>query len=135
MSNVKQCRQCGRLFESLGSNLCPRCMEDMEKDFVTVKEYVYDHSDANVFDISNETGVPEKTVLEFLREGRLSMSGADLHCEECGASITTGRYCSECQNKLEIILKSAYRPPASKKESNTPPSGRMHFDYRKRNNS
>mgnify|MGYP000574973051 FL=1 len=130
MNSVKQCKQCGRLFESFGENLCPRCVEEMEESYAKVKDYVYDHPDANVFDVSKETGVPEKTVLEFLREGRLSMNAAELECEECGAPITCGRFCSECKNKLENVLMSAYRPP--KKEEKNPPTGRMHIDYRRK---
>ena len=132
MNNVKQCKQCGRLFESFGAHICPRCTEDLEESYNKVKDYVYDHPDANVFDVSKETGVPEKTVLEFLREGRLSMSTADLECEECGKPITTGKLCSECKNKLENVLMSAYKPPKKEDSDNgkSSPSGRMHIDYR-----
>lgn len=130
MNNVKQCRKCGRLFESFGESLCPRCIAEMEEDYIKVKDYVYDHPDANVFDVSKETGVAEKTVLEFLREGKLSMSAAELYCEECGKHITTGKLCSECKNKLENVLMSAYRPPKKEDKDKTPPSGRMHIDYR-----
>lgn len=129
MNNVKQCKQCGRLFESFGAHLCPRCADELEQNFLVVKDYVYDHPDANVFDVAKETGIPEKMVLEFLREGRLSMNTAELDCEECGKPISSGRFCSECKNKLENVLMSAYRPP--KKEDKSPPSGRMHIDYGK----
>ena len=128
MNKVKQCKQCGRLFESFGESLCSRCIAELEDLYTKVKDYVYDHPDANVFDVSKETGVPEKTVLEFLREGKLSMNAAELECEECGKSISTGRLCSECKNKLENVLMSAYKPP--KKEDKSPPTGRMHIDYR-----
>jgi flagellar operon protein (TIGR03826 family) len=129
MNNVKQCRQCGRLFESFGAHLCPRCVDEMEQNFIIVKDYVYDHPDANVFDVTKETGVPEKTVLEFLREGRLSMQASELECEECGTPISSGRLCSECKNKLENVLMSAYKP--AKKEDKSPGTARMHIDYKR----
>jgi flagellar operon protein (TIGR03826 family) len=132
-SNVKQCRQCGRLFQSFGANVCPDCAEELDRCFRIVKNYLYDHPDANIFDTARETGVPEKMVLGFLREGRLSVSGAEgmLECESCGAPISGGRFCLDCQNRLESELGSACKPEQAKKEEarKTSPLGRMHVNY------
>ncbi len=133
-SNVKQCKQCGGLFQSYGADICQTCAEKMDQSFRIVKNYIYDHPDVNVVEISKETGVAEKMILGFLREGRLSLDAAEgiLSCESCGAPISGGRFCSKCQNNLESLLSSAYRPCAKKKEEarkSTSP-GRMHIDYR-----
>jgi flagellar operon protein (TIGR03826 family) len=132
-TNVKQCRQCGRLFQSFGSNICPVCAEELDRYYLIVKDYLYDHPDANLFDIVRETGVPEKIVLGFLREGRLSVDieGAMLECEECGAPIASGRFCPKCQGKLEKMLNISHKPeetpkPETRKAS---PSGRMHVRH------
>jgi len=133
-TNVKQCRQCGRLFQSRGSSMCPVCAEEMDGNFVIVKEYLYDHPDANLSDTARETGVPEKIVLEFLREGRLSVdvAGTMLECEECGAPITNGRFCLKCQGRLEKMLNNACKPEVTPKSETrkVSSSGRMHVSYR-----
>ena len=118
-TNVKQCRHCRRLFQSFGSNLCPVCAEELDGYFITVKEYLYDHPNADLLETTRETGVPEKIVLGFLREGRLSVSGMSdmLKCEECDAPISSGRFCPDCQNKLEQMLSSAYRRRKSRTDA------------------
>lgn len=127
-SNVKQCRQCGILFQSLGSNICPNCAEELDRQFHTVKNYLYDNPDANVFDITRDTGVPENLILRFLREGLLTVSVADgsLECEECGEAITSGRYCSKCERTLENILIGAIKQEPRKEEKKASSVGRMH---------
>ena len=133
-STVKQCRHCGRLFQSYGANICENCAEEIDQCFMTVKNYIYDHPEVNVMEISKETGVEEKMILGFLREGRLSLDAAEgvLECESCGTPISGGRFCSQCQNKLANLLDSACQPaPGKKEEMRKPPSsGRMHLNYR-----
>ncbi len=131
--NIKQCRQCRKLFESFGSVICPECAEELDRSFQTVKNYLYDHPDANVFEITKETGVAEKIVLSFLKEGRLSMNTTEgiLVCEKCGMPISAGRFCSDCQNMLESALSSAYRPEQEKRGEmqKTWSPGRMHVNH------
>ncbi len=137
MSKVQQCRQCGRIFTSLGSDTCPACAEEIDEYFRKVKNYIYDHPDANVTEISEGVKVPEKLVLRFLKEGRLSVDESvyALECERCGAPISAGRYCKKCQG----LLQSAFRrvvpeqPERQAKKAEASRSGlaRMHFDYKK----
>lgn len=136
-TRVIQCRQCGRLFQSLGNNICPGCVEELDKSFEMVKNYIYDNPDANVLEISKATGVPEKQVLEFLREGRLFINNPEevIQCERCGKPLNGGRYCAACQAALENALGSvAPSPSASKDQAEYTGSGygKMHFNYRGR---
>ena len=134
-SDVKQCRQCGILFQSLGSNICPGCAEEMDRYFHTVKNYLYDHPEANVFDIARDTGVAENLILRFLREGLLAVSVADgtLTCDECGEAITGGRYCKVCERKLENVLIGAIRLEPDKREQvgKNAGSARMHVSLKR----
>lgn len=138
---VQQCRQCKRLFQSYGANVCPECADKIDKDFISVKDFLYDNPNANVIEIIEETGVSEKTVLSFLREGRLSVSSNNgiLECSECGAPISTGRYCSSCMSRLENALRGASKSvlPKKDKENNFSSGGAhtggIHSDYNKRN--
>lgn len=135
-STIRQCKSCGQLFQSFGADICPECAEELDRCFSEVKRYVYDHPEATVMDIVQGTGVEEKTVLRFLREGRLSVNAPEgsVRCEECGAPITGGRFCSVCRSRLEGLLNGAYRPEAGKKSESggkapLPGPGRMHVRH------
>ena len=132
-SNVRQCRQCGKLFQSFGAGICPECAEELDRSFRVVKDYLYDHPDANVFEITKETGVAEKMVLSFLKEGRLSINTGEnmLQCEKCGKPISEGRFCNECRSMLENALSSAFKPEPEKRDETrkSGSSGRMHVSH------
>ena len=133
MGKVMMCKQCGKLFQSLGSSNCPVCVEEMDKAFKVVKEYLYDHEDATVLNVVKDTGVPEKYVLSFLKEGRLDIenSAEILKCEDCGKAITSGRYCISCRNKLANALENAIGFTAAKDKSGSDMrmQARMHSRY------
>lgn len=132
-ANIRQCRQCGKLFQTFGSGICPGCAEELDRCFKVVKSYLYDHPDANVFETAQSTGVSEKIILDFLREDRLSIKAADgmLLCESCGMPISAGRYCGKCQNSLESALLSCCKPDPNKHEETRKisGSGRMHVNH------
>lgn len=102
---LKNCKRCGRLYQGTGGNVCPVCMDNMDKDFLKVREYIYNNPSANVSSIAKETGVDEKTILEFLRDGRLELYSISkgLECKRCGAWIKTGRYCEDCIKELKVF--------------------------------
>lgn len=131
---VTQCKHCGKLFQSWGSEFCPSCTDEVDASFSKVKDYIYDHPETNVMDISEGTGVSEKMVLYFLKEGRLSLGDKvyGLECELCGASISSGRLCSKCQNVFQSAIKVSSPQPEKKREEETGrgSSIRMHFDYK-----
>ncbi|WP_054693806.1 hypothetical protein [Syntrophomonas palmitatica] len=83
-----------------------------------------DHPRASVVEVSEETGVEEEKILQYLRDGRLISSGFTevITCERCGKSIRAGRYCEACKAILDIQLKSAI-PQAQRPEppENKPP--------------
>ena len=132
-SRVMQCKQCSRIFQSYGPNICPVCAEELDKSFQKVKNYLFEHPQANVIDICNGTDVSEKTVLYFLKEGRLAVDGMSfLECDRCGEPISKGRFCSRCQAMFEKELdRVATKPKQEGALDGRSGLGRMHFDYRK----
>lgn len=109
MDAFKNCPRCGKLFKSYGNTVCQECIATEESDFKLVKEYIYDHENANIIEISEETGVSAEKIIRFLKEERLLMTSNDcnaaLVCESCGSPIQTGRYCSGCKKELEASFK------------------------------
>ncbi|MEA1962368.1 MAG: TIGR03826 family flagellar region protein [Bacillota bacterium] len=101
-ASLRNCPECGRLFAYTGRNLCPRCMEKEEEDYMVVRRYIRDHRGASIFEVSEETGIEEDKILRFLKEGRLESRGFKnvVQCERCGKSINQGRYCESCLQEM-----------------------------------
>ncbi|MGE4484070.1 MAG: hypothetical protein AB7C97_03025 [Oscillospiraceae bacterium] len=99
---IKSCKFCGKLFKSMGSDVCPVCSVKLDEDFIRIREYLYDDPEnVNINEIAEKTGVAEKTILYFVNEGRLSQKldpSGSLKCAICGAQIRSGRLCQKCLN-------------------------------------
>ncbi len=131
---VKNCRQCGRLFNYVGGsyrNLCPNCIRALEEEFEIVKEYIRDNRDATMSQISEACDVSVKQIEKWVREERLYFadnSPVGISCESCGAMIRTGRYCEACRNKMASKLGGAYsEKPVESVKSNIEKNARMRF--------
>lgn len=108
--NVKNCPECGRIFNYTGRDLCPKCIGEDEEQFKRVKEYLRDNPGANIEVVSQTTEVDEKKIIRYLREGRLQLTpgstGIMLYCERCGTQILSGRVCDNCAKDLKNGLSS-----------------------------
>ncbi len=131
---LRNCRRCGRPFLYAGLPLCPDCQEEEERVFQILKDYLYDHPEAQLGQIVRETGVPYEVIVRFLRDGRLTLKGAEspLRCEHCGAPIGSGRLCEPCTAALERELSRGLRGGrASVPVTGGPPgAGRRMYTYR-----
>lgn len=111
MSDVRNCRKCGKIFTFLGgSPICPACKQLDEDDFKRVKEYLYDNPGSNLTQVSVELDISVEKIKRFLKDGRLEIVSEDgnmfLECESCGKAIKSGRYCGDCERNLASNLKS-----------------------------
>lgn len=128
MSELKNCKKCGRMFSSENGQLfCSKCRTNDEEDFKIVREYIYDHPDSTVHDVHEATEVSEEKILKFLRQGRLMLKGegVGLECERCGKGISSGRFCDKCAHELKNGFKDAFAQD-SKKTSQSNKSVGMH---------
>ena len=86
-------------FSGLGEYTCPKCGKKYYDDYGIVRNYLDQHRQATVTQISIDTGVKDNEVTRMLREERLEVSSDSksfLNCEACGKPIRSGRYCPEC---------------------------------------
>ncbi|SDB06255.1 flagellar protein [Eubacterium oxidoreducens] len=110
---VKNCKECGRLFNWMnGPKICPACVKKVEDKFQEVKEYVRNNKGASLEQISEDNDVAIKQIKQWVREERLvfaedSMVGID--CELCGKMIRTGKYCNECKDKVQNNLATGIK--------------------------
>jgi len=122
--NIIQCQFCKKPFASLGGRICPECLQQIDKDFITVRDYIYENKHANIDKISEETEVKKAVIIHLLKEGRLIIDGPDggggvLSCEMCKKPINTGRLCKECMGSVASSMDksvSASKKPAPVKE-------------------
>ena len=103
--NIVQCMYCKKPFASLGGRICPACNEKIDRDFITVRDYIYEHKSSNIDIIAEETEVPKHIIIHLLKEGRLVIDGPAggggiLHCEMCKKPINTGRLCKDCTGNV-----------------------------------
>ena len=134
MPDLRNCPVCGKVFVKINRNLCPDCIEKEEKEFEVVRKYLKDNPGASVEEISEITGVDEKKVLRWMREGRIDVeySGGEtgLSCKRCGAPISLGNLCSNCIRLLSGQMKSAASSipsPAPSEEKGKDPKERRMF--------
>lgn len=130
--DVRNCAKCGKLFQYIGGPpICPNCKRKEEEDFELVKNYIYENKNANMIEISNETGVSTKLIERFIREGRLMLSEdspISLKCEKCGADIRTGRFCEACSRSLSNEIRmSTGAKQAPNKHTEVREKDKMHF--------
>lgn len=127
--NIRQCKECGNLFQSMGKPVCADCMDELDRKFLKVRDYLYKHPEASIKEVSDKTEVAERYILDFLKEERLSLQNASgfLQCELCKKPITAGRFCSNCQGSLQKAFASPEpeKPAAPDNPANR--GARMHI--------
>lgn len=107
---VKNCDTCGKIYNSvMGIKTCPVCLKIEEEKFRIIKDYIYANPGATIDEVSTELSVTKKTILRYLKEGRLETIGDQkvLNCEHCGVPISYGKFCNDCSREMALDLKSA----------------------------
>ena len=130
--DVKNCKQCGRLFNYMGGlQICPSCKEKLEEKFQQVKEYIRQHGKAGLQEIADENDVDIKQIKQWVREERLVFakdSDIMIECENCGAPIRSGRFCPNCVNKMQSNLaRGIKQAPTPEPAKNSHDKDRMRF--------
>jgi ribosomal protein L32 len=116
---VDNCEQCGKLFSSLSSRLCPECADRMDTYLGKAKEVLYRRPDIGVMDLAEEANIPFDVLKTFMREGRLQFrqtGTALIDCEMCGRPIISGTKCQACQDRLTgyvTQMKQPQEPPGA----------------------
>ncbi len=112
--DLRNCPKCGKLFAFTTRNMCPDCIKEEDDEFALVREYINEHIEATIDEVSEATGISTSKILKFLKEGRLMISPSNINivirCEMCDEPILTGRYCKKCAEKFAKGFKgSAYK--------------------------
>ncbi len=70
---IQICRRCKKLLNDnyVVSHLCPDCIAKDKEDYRLVKEYIQSHANSNAYEVSKETGVSLKVIMQFIKEDRV----------------------------------------------------------------
>jgi flagellar operon protein (TIGR03826 family) len=100
---VRNCPNCGRLFNYIRTNLCPVCIKEAEEEFQKVRIHLRDNPNISIIELAEDTGVEEDKIIQWIREGRIESKGlkeAPLKCVKCGVGIYSGTHCAVCSKDL-----------------------------------
>ncbi|HHY74195.1 MAG TPA: hypothetical protein GX497_13430 [Bacillus bacterium] len=110
MPELSNCPKCGRLYVRNLHGICDACRKEEDKLFEKVYQFIRkrENRTASIPEIVEATGVPEDTIMRFVKEGRIRTTqfpNLGYRCESCGAMIQKGRLCINCTSTLESDLK------------------------------
>jgi predicted amidophosphoribosyltransferase len=109
--DIVQCKICKRPFQSFGGRTCPDCMQKIDKDFITVRDYIYENPDSGIDKVAEETKVDRAIILHLLKEGRLILDNPEaeclLVCDLCKKPISSGRFCKDCKDKVAFTMNQS----------------------------
>lgn len=131
MGDFKYCKNCGTLFTSYGSKICPECMDKEEDEFRIVRDYIWDNPGGNMKQVAEATEVDLEKIMKWLREERLILKmeeggeafDSGLKCMGCGKNISSGKYCENCKGNLSRDLQKEAAAGKAKLESSKPAEG------------
>ncbi|NLU42586.1 MAG: hypothetical protein GXX08_10320 [Firmicutes bacterium] len=117
---LANCPRCRRPFINQGWNLCPICIEQEDKAFDVIRQYLDKKPGASLYQICFHTGVDEDVVISLIQRGKLKSVERRLthKCARCGAEvlIVDGDFCERCQRELQSKVSRAIRDLSSKAE-------------------
>lgn len=112
MLKLTTCAICGKMFEMAGfREVCPNCIEKDMHDFNVIRDYLYVHPGAKVFEVSNNLDIPVPVIKRYLKEGRLEIiekHNIFLKCEKCGKPICSGTQCDDCMKQSSHGFRTVY---------------------------
>lgn len=108
------CQECGGMmvFKGVGEYQCEKCGLLAYDDYGKARNYLEKHTGATSAQVSEATGVSQRSIREMLKEARLEIAANSnffLQCEICGASIRMGRFCPKCETAYHRSMEEKAR--------------------------
>ncbi|TMV47168.1 flagellar protein [Paenibacillus mesophilus] len=101
--NLSNCPQCGKVYVKNSYNMCPNCLREIEDQYRKCVDHLRKNRSCTLHELSEETGVPVRMIIRFIREGRIAAKDAPnvlTPCESCGEPIKEGTLCANCRSQL-----------------------------------
>lgn len=110
----RACKECGgvMIFKGVGEYHCEDCGFVDYDDYGKVRLYIEEHRGATAAEIENAVGVSQRSIRRMLKDSKIEIAEGSkvfMHCEVCGKSIRSGRFCHECEFKVHRNMEAAQR--------------------------
>jgi predicted amidophosphoribosyltransferase len=124
--SIRNCPECGRIFEFVFKNLCPECIQKEDNESGAVVDYLQNNPGVGIPEISEATGINADKIIKMLKSGRLIIvcekNGINLlTCERCGKPIANGNFCPQCRDSMTKVLiqgaKESSKPPGVRQDA------------------
>lgn len=131
MPELRNCKRCNKVFSYIGGlPICPSCTKEDEQIFDKVSLYIRDNPGVPLTVVSNELDISYDRLMKYVKEGRLQIRSANggfiRFCEKCGAVVTSGRFCDDCEDHITTVLEVSKRNLQGKIDE----SSRSNSDYK-----
>ena len=114
--DVQGCKECGRIFNASKPGVCQKCRAKEIDALALVTESLRDEPGQSVEELSENTGVDEKLIMKFIREGRITSEAiiGTVPCGRCGkpAQSLAVRLCPKCSADLQKASAALMNKPA-----------------------
>ncbi len=119
MTPVQTCKGCGKLFSFLPRGLCAGCIDHRESQFQLVRDWLVDNHSRTISAVTEGSGVEQRLIAEFVREGRLELVSDDAPSvrEQRNMDALRARMASEIAMSGDaaqrVTTSAATAPPAA----------------------
>ncbi len=114
---IANCKRCGRIYNRVRRDICPSCIEEEDKIFLKVRDFLREHKNAYMEDVIQGTEVDMDTLIQMIQDGRVILTdnpNMGYACERCGGMTRSGRFCPKCSKELANSLNAASAEMKSK---------------------
>lgn len=110
----RTCKKCSgvMVYQGVGEYKCEDCGYLDYDDYGKVRSYIETHRGATALEIENAIGVSQRSIRRMLKEDRIEVANDShvfLHCELCGKSLRSGKYCADCEKKIHQKMEEKVR--------------------------
>ena len=115
--DVQCCKECGKIFNASRPGVCSNCRGKEHESLILVTDSLRDEPGQSVEELSENTEVEEKQIMQFIRDGRIASDAVvgTVSCGRCGkpAESLAVRLCQKCKGDLQKASASLMNKPAS----------------------
>ena len=120
MAELMNCPRCGNVFVQTIRDICEACYKEEEAMFEKVYAFIRkkENRQATLTEVCDATGVPERVVIRFIKQGRLRTAQfphLSYPCESCGSPINEGNLCDTCRRRIQTDLENVEKEEARKR--------------------
>lgn len=122
---LANCTICGKLYLKDHTDYCLDCYKEMEREYKLISDFlkIEENRFASIEEVSAFTGVPEKRIADFIRDGRIYVEdypNLGYGCAHCGTLIKRQMLCASCFENFTAEVNKTLKADKFFEEANKP---------------